>query len=429
MTEHTGDTAPADNYIKLEYPADGAANLKVTLKNIYIDSLIKNDAYHRPAIEFGAGAYSVNMELIGDNKIIDARSACIKNINDGGLTITGTQNSSLTLQMGTSGTDGASAAALWAEGGNLVIKNTTLNFEITTTSSSQHNSILSTKGNVLLENVTIKNKTNNKGKLVFTGLATAKEPRYTIDTDATRTVTIKNCNIDSQTGGTMIRTVAPVTIINSTIKATGKAPLFEGKSEESFNKPTMEGEYSGACGDKANAEKPAKWKELGEDMKNVKKYTFLYIVPGKVDLIPEPETTVPEETTPVETTKPVEDNKTEDTKPVEDTTPVVGTNPVETTAPVVDNNNEATQPTTGDKNDATQPADKDGEINKTDDATEEKSGSPLKVILIILIVLVVLGGGAVAAILILRNKNAEGEEGEEGEEEEEAEETEEETEE
>ena len=417
MTEHTGDTAPADNYIKLEYPADGAANLKVTLKNIYIDSLIKNDAYHRPAIEFGAGAYSVNMELIGDNKIIDARSACIKNINDGGLTITGTQNSSLTLQMGTSGTEGASAAALWAEGGNLVIKNTTLNFEITTSSSSQHNSILSTKGNVLLENVTIKNKTNNKGKLVFTGLATAKEPRYTIDTDATRTVTIKNCNIDSQTGGTMIRTVAPVTIINSTIKATGKAPLFEGKSEESFNKPTMEGEYSGACGDKKNAEKPTKWKELGENMKNVKNYTFLYIVPGKVDLIPEPETTVPEETTPVETTKPVEDNKTEETTPVETTTPVEETQPVEATKPV-----EETKPVEG-----TKPVEETKPVTDSkDDASEEKSGSPLKIILIILIVLVVLGGGAVAAILILRNKNAEGEEGEE---EEEAEETEEETEE
>jgi hypothetical protein len=71
MTEHTDATAPADNFIKLEYPADGAANLKVTLKNINIDGMGANDAYHAPSIEFGAGAYSVNMELIGDSKIAD----------------------------------------------------------------------------------------------------------------------------------------------------------------------------------------------------------------------------------------------------------------------------------------------------------------------------------------------------------------------
>ena len=198
MTEHTDATAPADNFVKLEYPADGAANLKVTLKNVNIDGTGANDAYHAPSIEFGAGAYSVNMELIGDNKIIDGRSACIKNNNDGGLTITGAGN--LTLQMGTADSFGAAAAALWATGGDLVIKNTTVNFEIYTATSSQHNSILSAKGNVLLENVTIKNKTNNGGKLVFTGLATANDPRYTIDPDANRKVTIKNCNIESATG-------------------------------------------------------------------------------------------------------------------------------------------------------------------------------------------------------------------------------------
>ena len=428
MTEHTGDTAPADNFIKLEYPADGAANLKVTLKNIYINGMTANDAYHAPSIEFGEGAYSINMELIGDNKIVDGRSACIKNNNDGGLTITGA--GSLAMQMGATDSFGAAAAALWANGGDLVIKNTTVNFEIYTSTSSQHNSILSAKGNVLLENVTIKNKTNNTGKLVFTGLATANDPRYTIDPDANRKVTIKNCNIESATGGSIFRTVAPVVINNSTIKATGGAPLFEGKEKDVANNPVIEGEFSGAYASKANATKQNKWKALTADnMSKLKSCGFVYIVPGIVELVPTEPTTEPEPTTKPttgnnDTTKPTTKDEDEVTQPTtEETIPDETQN--EATQPTTADKNEATQPTTADKNEAAKPttADKDDEKddNKTDDATEEKSGSPLvKVILIILIVLVVAGGAAVGVIFYLRSKNA-AEEGEEKEAEEESE--------
>lgn len=427
MTEHTDATAPADKFVKLEYPADGAANLKVTLKNININSMCANDAYHAPSIEFGAGAYSVNMELIGDNKIADGRSACIKNNNDGGLTITGSKDSSLTLQMGTADAFGAAAATLWANGGDLVIKNTTVNFEIYTTTSAQHNSILSAKGNVLLENVTIKNKTNNGGKLVFTGLATANDPRYTIDPDATRKVTIKNCNIESATGGTMFRTVAPVVINNSTIKATGGAPLFEGKEKDSANNPVIEGEFSGAYATKANATKQNKWKALTADnMSKLKSAGFVYIVPGIVELVPTEPTTEPAPTTKPttgnnDTTKPTTKDEDEATQPTtEETVPDETKN--EATQPTTADKNEATNPTIADKNEATKPATSDKDDNKTDDATEEKSGSPMKVILIILIVLIVAGGAAVGVILFLRSKNA-------GEAENEEEDTEEETEE
>ena len=422
MTEHTDATAPADNFIKLEYPADGAANLKVTLKNINIDGMCANDAYHAPSIEFGAGAYSVNMELIGDNKIADGRSACIKNNNDGGLTITGAGN--LTLQMGTADTFGAAAATLWANGGDLVIKNTTVNFEIYTATSSQHNSILSAKGNVLLENVTIKNKTNNGGKLVFTGLATANDPRYTIDPDPNRKVTIKNCNIESATGGTMFWTVAPVVVNNSTIKATGKAPLFEGPEKDTANNPVIEGEFSGAYATKANANKQNKWKALTADnMNKLKSAGFVYIVPGNVELVPTEPATEPEPTTKPttgnnDTTKPTTKDEDEATQP---TTEETEAPTVEATQPTTGDNNEATQPTTADKNEATKPttSDKDDnktDDNKTDDKGEEKSGSPMKVILIILVVLIVAGGAAVGVILFLRSKNAAEEEEEEEEE-------------
>ena len=405
MTEHTDAAAPADNYIKLEYPADGTATLKVTLKNVNIDSMCENDAYHRPAIEFGEGAYSISMELIGANKIIDGRSACIKNNNDGGLTITGTADSSLSLFMGSASSFGAAAATLWANGGDLVIKNTTLNFEIYTHTTSQHNSILSAKGNVLLEKVTVKNKANNGGQLVFTGLATADDPRHTIDPDASRTVTFKDCDIDSQTKGTMIRTTAPVILINTTVKAAGTAPLFS-TAEKALNIPTLEGDY-GAWGGKSSKPENAKQYALTEN-KLWKSSTYIKLLPGKYELPTEPDPTTkpttPKETTPKETTPKAttpEATKADATTPeatkADATTPETTT--PKATTPETTKSNATTPETT--KSDATTP-----EATKADTGSEKESGNPLTVVLIVIVALVVAAGGALGVILYLQKKKA-----------------------
>ena len=396
-------TAPEDKFMKFEYDVD-SATLKVTMKNFKAD-MTPAGGYTSHGLEFPAGEYTVAIELIGENLLHHGKSSCIKTLNDGGLTITGTEGSSLTLNMGQNTTDayGSAAAALWLMKGDLTIKNTTLNFNVYTSTSSMHHCIAACGGNVLMEGLTINHKANNGGQLVFMANGTVKtqDIRSTMDTNPDRKVTVKDCKIVSDGHGGLFRSMSPVTLINTELKATGGAPLFSGESKLP-NAPVIEGEFSAAAGLKKNAEKQDKWKAY--EPKKLKDYTFLYIVPGKVELVPteetEPETQAP---TTEETVAPTIEETVAPT--TEATTPV--------------NKNEATQPTTGDKNEATKPADKDD--NKTDKG-EEKSGSPLKVILIILIALVVLGGGAVAVILILRNRNAEVEEDEEEEEEEESEE-------
>jgi hypothetical protein len=398
-------TAPEDKFMKFEYDVE-SATLKVTMKNFKAD-MTTAGGYTCHGLEFPVGEYTVAMELIGENLLHHGKSSCIKTNNDGGLTITGTEGSSLTLNMGQNSTDayGSATATLWMMKGDLTIKNTTLNFNVFTSTSSMHHCIATCGGNVLMEGVTVNHKANNGGHLVFMADGTVKDSRdirSTMDKNPERKITVKDCKIVSDGHGGLFRSMSPVTLINTELKATtGSAPLFSGESKLP-NAPVIEGEFSAAAGLKKNAEKQDKWKAY--EPKKLKDYTFLYIVPGKVELVPteetEPETQAP---TIEETVAPTIEETVAPT--TEATTPV--------------NKNEATQPTTGDKNEATKPADKDD--NKTDKG-EEKSGSPLKVILIILIALVVLGGGAVAVILILRNRNAEVEEDEEEEEEEESEE-------
>ena len=393
------DGEPADKFIKLDYPADGAATLKVTFKNIEAD--VTSSAFHNYGISFAAGAYAVELTLIGDNKITHGTSSCMKYYNDGGMTITGDGSLSLT-------NTGATHGSIWADGGDLLIKNTNINTVVSQGNGSMHHAILATKGNVTLEGSKFVTTTDG-GYQVFFGQAQKegdKDGRYTLDPDENRKLVIKNCDITFtiNIGKTAFKTKSPAVISNSTLVLTTKAaegPLFSPA-------PTFEGDYTAIAGLAKNANKLDKLKEYSA--KKLSSYTYIKIVPGKVDLLPTDATEAPTEAPTTEeteapTTEATEAPTTEATKPVD-----------------------ATQPTTADKNEATKPADKDD--NKTDDKGEEKSGSPLKVILIILIALVVLGGGAVAVILILRNKNAEEEDDEEEEEEEEeAEESEEETEE
>ena len=385
----TDEAAPADKFVKMELSADGAT-LNVTLNNIDADS--SKSGYHEHGIEFKAGDYAVVLNLVGANKITEQNSACIKYLSANGMTITGSGSLDLTCT-------GAAAGALWASGGDLLIQDTTLNLAVTKDISGLYNAILSSCGNVTIKGSKVTSNTMG-GAFVFFGTPDLKIGRYTQDSDTNRKLVIENSEITAKKtkGHTIFNTAAPATIINSTLECTVySAPVF-GKT------PILEGDFIAMAG--AKESKAKEYLTSNKSLWNSAKYMKLY--PGKSTLTDTPEETNPAETTPVETTPvettPVETTKPVETTPVETTKPVEETKPVETTAPVED--------------------------NKNDDATEEKSGSPLKIVLIVLVALVVLGGGAVAVILILRNKNAEYEEDEEDEEEEEeAEESEEETEE
>ncbi len=400
--------APADNYAKLEYVAE-SATLNVTFNNFNAD-MFEAGGYTCHGIEFYAGEYAVNLTLVGKNSLRHGNSANLKYHNDGGLTITG--EGSLDMIM-----EGSGCGTIWSTGGDLLIKDTTVNFNVNPGNDSQIHAILSTKSykdEAVDRNVTIENSKINAqlrgGCLVYFGEAQQTgdlNGRYTMDTESNCNITIKDCDIVSNSTSAILTSKNPATISNTTWKATtNNAPLFTGV-EKTPNAPTIEGDFTAIAGLKKNAEKLDKLKEYNP--KKLSSYTYIYMVPGKVDLLPKEEPTTeetkPAETKPVETkpveTKPVE-TKPVETKPVE--TKPVETKPVET-KPV------ETKPV------ETKPVDTDKD---TDKDTEEKSGSPLKVVLIVLIVLLVAAGAAVGVIFYLRNKNAA--ELEEGEEEEDAEE-------
>ncbi len=402
MSEWTDTAAaPADNFIKLEYPADGAATLKVTLNNINANS--ESEEWHNPAIEFGEGNYAVVLELVGTNKIFDCNSAGIKYSAANGMTITGAGTLSLSLS-------GSVAGAIWANGGDLLIKDTTVDLTVAQGNHSLHHAIFASKGSVTIEGSKLTSTTDG-GSCVYLGTTDEKaggakgSGRYTLDDATDRFIKIKDSTVTVtvKQNRNAFQSANPCTITNSTVKIT----LPGISSGPCFNPaPTIEGEYTAIAGLAKNAEKLDKLKEYNP--KKQSSYTYFYMEPGIKDLLPKEEPTTeatkPAETKPVETkpveTKPVE-TKPVETKPVE--TKPVETKPVETkpveTKPV------ETKPV------ETNPVD-------TDKDTEEKSGSPLKVVLIILIVLIVAGGAAVGVIFYLRSKNtaeAEGEETEEAE--------------
>ena len=399
MTEWT-DTAnaPTDNFVKLDYPADGAAKLKVTLKNVYINGQGTSDAYQAPAMEFGAGDYAIDMELVGVNKILDGCSAGIKYQASKGMTITGAGSLDINL-------NGSAAGALWVAGGDLLIKNTTMNFSVLQGNHSLHHAIFADKGNVAIEGSKITSVTDG-GSLVYLGTTddiAGKEGagRFTLTTDTNRTIKIKNSEIDVKINQNRnaFNSASSAVISNTTLKitlGTSNGPIFSPV-------PTFEGEYTAIAGLAKNAEKLDKLKVF--EPKKTSSYTYFYMVPGVVELLP---TTAPTEP---EATKP---NATQPDATQPDATQPDATQP-DATQP------DATQPDAI-QPDESKPADngtketspvenKPGETKPATDTNttgqdEEGPNKTLKIVLIIVIVVVVAAGGTLAVLLVLKKKKA-----------------------
>ena len=408
MTEWT-DTAnaPTDNFVKLDYPA-GAAKLKVTLKNIYINGQGESDAYQAPAIEFGAGDYAIDMELVGINKILDGCSAGIKYQASKGMTITGAGSLDINL-------NGSAAGALWVAGGDLLIKNTTMNFSVLQGNHSLHHAIFADKGSVAIEGAKITSVTDG-GSLVYLGTTDDiaggdGKGRFTLTTDTNRTIKIKDSNIDVKINQNKnaFNSASPAVISNTTLKITlgaSSGPLFSPA-------PTFEGDYTAIAGLAKNADKLEKLKYYKRSLDS---YTYFYMEPGIKELLP---TTEPTTETTEPTTKPVDDNKQPDTNTPDTDTPDTNkpdtntpdTNKPDTNTPDTNkpdsNTPDANNPDTNTPNEDTPEATQPDETQPADTTDEdEKSGSPLKVVLIIIVVLVVLAGGAVGVIFYLKKKKA-----------------------
>jgi hypothetical protein len=383
FVEHKEAEAPTDKFVKMELSADGST-LNVTFKNINVNSC--DTGYKLPAVEFKAGSYAVVLEVIGDNYIVEQRSVCIKNDNDGGMTITG--EGTLNLSMSTSDdVKGAADGIIHANGGNLVIQNAKLNLRAYTTGNSWYHGILAAKGNVSIKNSKIDSEIRSGGQLIFMGLGSSDKPRSKLDPDTNRFVTIEDSEIISVANMASFKSATPISITNSTI--TGKKTGANEDADKAIFVPAPEfkGEYTAIAGLLKNADKPEKLKVF--EPKKLSSYTYFHMVPGIVELLPTTEPTEPE-TVPTEPeTVPTEPT----TVPTEPTT--VPTQPEapqpEATQP------EATQPK------ATQPEATQPEATQPTDNAEE-GGSPLKVVVIVIAVLVVLAGGGVAALFILKKK-------------------------
>ena len=400
MTVWTDAAAPADNFVKLDYPADGAATLKVTLKNVYINGQGASDAYQAPAIGFGDGNYAISMELVGANKILDGNSAGIKYLAGKGMTITGAGTLDINL-------NASAAGALWAAGGDLLIKNTTVNFSVLQGNHSLHHAIFAATGSVAIEGSKITSVTDG-GALVYLGTTDDiaggdGKGRFTLTTDETRTIKVKDSNIEAKINQNrnVFNSASPAVISNTTLKitlGTSSGPLFTPV-------PTFEGEYTAIAGLAKNAEKLDKLKVF--EPKKTGSYTYFYMVPGIVELLPTEPPTEPTEPSTPDTTTP--DATTPDATTPDATTPDV-TTPDATTPDAT--TPDATTPDATTPNESKPAGDnKPGESKPaadTDGAEQdgEKSGNPLKVVLIVLIVLVVAAGGAVGVLFYLKKKKA-----------------------
>ena len=376
--------APADKYVKFEYIAGTPGVAKATFKNFQVDaSECGAAAYTAHTIEFLTGAvYNVEIELIGENSMVQTKSASIKCSNEGTISIYGGGSLSLTQTMAASGT-------FWGNAGDLSIKDVTLSFAVDPGSNSAHHCIFMAKGSVTMDNVKIPSSSVRGGSLIYLG-TTDKEAggtgkgRSTPTTDVNRTITIKNCDITATSGtGNLTKSASPAKISNSTLKLTKTSSSGKSIFEPA---PEFEGDFSAIAGLAKNADKLDKLKEYNAN--KLGSYTYIYAVPGIVELLPkEPEPTVPEVSVPDETTPEV-------TQP-DETTP-------DATQP------QATQPQ------ATQPAESKPAESKpaatTPNATEpadtdaEEGGNPLMTVVIIIVVLIVLAGGAVVTLIILKKK-------------------------
>lgn len=344
------ENAPADNFIKLEYPADGKSTLQVTFNNIDSDS--SSNSYKRPSIAFTPGEYSVVINLVGNNKLTSSCSACIfyESIKD--MTITGSGN--LTI-LNTASVDGS----IWGRGGDLLIQDTTLDITVTSPTNSNHNAILLASGNVTLDKVKITYCLTG-GCLVFMGTFTEKVGRKTVDPATDRFITIKDSEISGSANLCSFRSTTPCTIINSTLTIIKNSTRAKICPEYAIfcPAPKLEGEYTAIAG---LAKKIENAKEY--NVKQLENYTYFSLTPGKAETVPE--TTVA--TTP-ETT--------------------VATTP-ETTVATTPETTVATTP------EAT-----------TDSVADTASGNPMKIVFIIAAVLVVAAGGAAGVILYTKKKKA-----------------------
>ena len=375
--------APTDKFIKLDYPADGKATLKVTFNNIDSDS--STDGYVADSIDFLAGDYAIEIELVGTNKMTQQNSAVIESRATKGMTITGSGSLEVNVT-------GSVHGSIINRGGDLVVKNTNLKFNVNPGNSSYHHAFFAPapSRNVIIEGTKIESVTVG-GRIVYMGTNDERIGRYTLDTDTTRTITIKNSEITAKGEKTIFTSAAPAIISNSTLKLTSSnAPIFSPA-------PTFEGEYTAIAGLAKNADKLDKLKIYDE--KKLSSYTYMYIVPGIQDLLPtEPETTVPEITVPEETTPEITtpDATTPDATIPDATTPDATT---PESKPAQDNTPSESKPADN-KPAESKPAQAD------EDVEEDGEGNSLTVVLIIMIVVLVAAGAAFGILIYLKKKKA-----------------------
>ena len=380
----TGEGAPTDKFMKLEYVAGTPSVVKATMQNFVADgSDAGSSAYTAHTITFlGSAVYNVELEVIGENAMTQDKSSSLKFDNEGTITIFGT--GTLTLNQ-----TGAAYSAIRGTYGDLTIKDITLNMttEPGESNNSAHHCIFMAKGSVTLENV--KGTSYSRGgDMIRLGL-TDKEAggdgkgRSSITTDETRTITIKNCELKhtARTGG--------MCVAASAAKISGST-LTLSKNSSSGRKffvpaPVFEGDFTAVGGLLKNADKPEKLKPYKESQ--LGNYTYMTVVPYATEE-ETTEETVPEVVNPDNNNS--EGNTPEDTTP-ENTTPE-NTTP-ENTTPAETKPAETTPATTA-------PAETEP-VDTTDDA---EGGNPLVTVVIIIVVLVVLAGAGVATLFILKKK-------------------------
>ena len=434
----TEEEPPADKFVELDYPADGSATLQVTLKNIDSDNSEKS-VYNNHSIWFGAGEYAVVIDLVGENKILASSSSCIYHDAKKGMTITGDGSLSTRNTGGVSG-------SIWTRAGDLLIKDTTLDMTCDQhEENSKYNAILSTYGNVIIEDSEITYSTDG-GSLIFMGssefMGTDNEgkARTTLDESTDRFITIKDSKITGSATLSTFSSKNPCVIINSTLELKKTASNTEANKAIFYPSPKLEGDY-GAWGGTAKKPENAKQYDPADSKLWKASVGYIKLLPGKYEL-PAPEADKDKENTSTSTStssKPSTSTSTStNSKPSTSTSTSTNSKPStstststtskpstststtskpstststtpETTAPEVTTPEttapKATTPeTTAPK--ATTPETTAPEATNPAEDNNKKSGNGLKIVLIVIISLVVAAGAALGVILYLQKKKA-----------------------
>ena len=377
----TDAEAPADNYVKFEMIAGSPTVVRATFHNFNIDNIAAG-GYTCHSIEFQAAAYNVEIVLEGENSMIHGNSTSIKCSNTGSTTISG--SGSLYLEQA----DQASAP-LWIWDGDLLIKDTTMSLKVYPQGSpgSAHQAILSSSGNVTIENCKITSDTMG-GSLVWMGPKDSRNSRQDITDDTNRIITIKNSELDIKVNtGAALASAAPAKISNTTMivtktSASGKAIFVPS--------PDFEGEHTAIAGLAANAQKLDKLKEYNP--KKVGSYTYVKLVPGIVELLPTEPTTEPTE--PPIATQPA-------TEPTEETIPGGVTQPAESKP--VESKPAESKPAES-KPAESKPAESKPAESKPADNAQDQADNSMIAVMITVLCMVVLAGGAVVVLIILKKK-------------------------